>query len=462
MPPRLPETVEHWPLDRLRPYARNPRTHSDEQVAQIAASIVEFGWTNPVLVSGDGSVLAGHGRLDAARRLGLDVVPVLVLDHLSEAQRRAYVIADNKLALNAGWNEELLAAELHALNGDGFDLALTGFDETELDRLLAPLDEADDSEAVGDGDETPDPPRNPVTQPGDLWCLGSHRLLCGDSTKSEDVVRVMNGERAALLFTSPPYGNQRDYTTGGIGDWDALMQGVFERVAGVMTDDGQVLVNLGLVHRNNEWQPYWQGWLDWMREQGWRRFGFYIWDQGPGLPGDWNGRLAPAFEFLFHFNRTARKPNKIVPCKWAGHINDSHGGMRDKDGSVGEWTHAGQGVQETRIPDNVIRITRHKARGIETEHPAVFPVALPEFIMNAYSNEHDIVFEPFAGSGTTLIAGERARRRVRAIELAPAYVDVAILRWRLLHPTSPVTFESDGRSFEDIAAERGVEIDNAG
>jgi DNA modification methylase len=271
----------------------------------------------------------------------------------------------------------------------------------------------------------------------------------------------MDGERASLLFTSPPYGNQRDYTTGGISDWDALMQGVFGHAGDVMADDGQLLINLGLVHRDNEWQPYWQDWLDWMREQGWRRFGFYIWDQGPGLPGDWNGRLAPAFEFLFHFNRAARKPNKIVPCKWAGHINDSHGGMRDKDGSVGEWTHAGQGVQETRIPDNVIRITRHKARGIETEHPAVFPVALPEFIMNAYSSEHDIVFEPFAGSGTTLIAGERAGRRVRAIELAPAYVDVAILRWRLLHPASPVTLAIDGRPFEEIAGERGVEVEHA-
>jgi DNA modification methylase len=462
MPPRLSETVEHWPLDRLRPYARNPRTHSDEQVAQIAASIVEFGWTNPVLVSGDGTVIAGHGRLDAARRLGLDAVPVLVLDHLSEAQRRAYLIADNKLALNAGWNEELLAAELHALNGDGFDLALTGFDETELDRLLAPLDEPDDSDAAADGDETPDPPRNPVTQRGDLWCLGSHRLLCGDSIKPEDVARVMDGERASLLFTSPPYANQRDYTTGGIGNWDALMQGVFGCLPDVMADDGQVLVNLGLVHRDNEWQPYWQDWLDWMRQQGWRRFGFYIWDQGPGLPGDWNGRLAPAFEFVFHFNRTTRKPNKIVPCKWAGHINDSHGGMRDKDGSVGQWTHAGQGVQETRIPDNVIRITRHKARGIETEHPAVFPVALPEFMINAYSETNDVIFEPFAGSGTTLIAGERAGRRVRAIELAPAYVDVAILRWRLLHPASLVTLEADGKTFEDVAAARGVMIGDAG
>jgi DNA modification methylase len=239
------------------------------------------------------------------------------------------------------------------------------------------------------------------------------------------------------------------------------MQGVFGRAGEVMTANGQVLVNLGLLHRDNEWQPYWQSWLDWMREQGWRRFGFYVWDQGPGLPGDWNGRLAPAFEFVFHFNRQARKPNKIVPCKWAGHINDSHGGMRDKDGSVGQWTHAGQGVQETRIPDNVIRITRHKARGIETEHPAVFPVALPEFVMNAYSDAGAVVFEPFAGSGTTTIAGERTGRRVRAIELAPAYVDVAILRWRLLFPQSPVTLGATSQRFEDVAAGRGVEIDDA-
>ncbi|MCW5750219.1 MAG: site-specific DNA-methyltransferase [Alphaproteobacteria bacterium] len=467
MQPRLPDSVELVPLDRLRPYARNPRTHSDEQVAQIAASIVEFGWTNPVLVASDGTVIAGHGRLEAARRLGLDAVPVLVLDHLSEAQRRAYVIADNKLALNAGWNDELLAAELHALNGEGFDLALTGFDEAELDRLMAPLDDTDatspdgDTEEGSDADEAPEPPRSPVTRPGDLWRLDDHRLLCGDSTDAESVARMMDGERASLLFTSPPYGNQRNYTTGGIDDWDALMRGVFGYLAEVMAEDGQVLVNLGLVHRDNEWQPYWEGWLAWMRSQGWRRFGLYVWDQGPGLPGDWNGRLAPAFELLFHFNKQARKPNKIVPCKWAGHINDSHGGMRGKDGTVGEWTHAGQGVQETRIPDNVLRITRHKARGIETEHPAVFPVALPEFVMSTYSAEGDVVFEPFAGSGTTIIAGERAGRRVRAIELAPEYVDVALLRWRQLFPGTEAVLDGDGRAFEAIAAERGVEITDA-
>ncbi|MBZ0268684.1 site-specific DNA-methyltransferase [bacterium] len=289
---------------------------------------------------------------------------------------------------------------------------------------------------------------------GDLWLMGNHHLLCGDSTDLSAVARVMNGERAALVFTSPPYGNQRDYTTGGVGDWDALMRGVF--VALPVTDSAQVLVNLGLVHRENEWQPYWQAWLDWMREQGWRRFGFYVWDQGPGLPGDWNGRLAPAFEFVFHFNRTARKPNKIIPCKWAGHVNDTHGGIRHKDGHIGEWTHAGQGVQDTRIPDNVIRITRHKGRGIETEHPAVFPVALPEFVMRAYSGDGDIIYEPFAGSGSSIIAGERTGRRVRVIELAPEYVDLTLVRVAMAAPYMEIT--CDGIAVDEVARARGFDF----
>ena len=158
------------------------------------------------------------------------------------------------------------------------------------------------------------------------------------------------------------------------------MQGVFQHLDAAMRPDGQVLVNLGLIHRDSEWQPYWAGWLDWMRARGWRRFGLYTWDQGPGLPGDWNGRLAPAFEFVFHFNRQARQANKIVPCKWAGTPNKGSG-LRAADGTISEYQHAGLPVQDFRIPDNVLRLTRHKGRGIETEHPAVFPVVLPEFLM---------------------------------------------------------------------------------
>jgi ParB-like chromosome segregation protein Spo0J len=203
--PRLPDAIEHWPVDRLRPYGRNPRTHGDDQIAQIAASIIEFGWTNPVLVSADGDVIAGHGRLEAARRLSLDTVPVVILDHLTPAQRRAYVIADNQLALNAGWDEAKLSSELQALLADEFDLSLLGFGDGEIDKLLAA--DADREESGDEGgasaEEIPEPPINPASRPGDLWILGEHRLLCGDSTKRDDV-RRLDERRAGCLVRHRP------------------------------------------------------------------------------------------------------------------------------------------------------------------------------------------------------------------------------------------------------------------
>ena len=199
----LADRIELWPIDRLRPYERNPRTHSEAQVDQIAASMVEFGWTNPVLVDEQGGILAGHGRLLAARKLGLAEVPVIRFEHLSEAQKRAYLIADNQLALQAGWSEELLAAELAWLRDESFDLDLIGFDATELERLLAIADgEAGPDEAE---DEVPEPPEEPVSKPGDLWVLGNHRLLCGDATVLADVERVLGGQLADMTFCDPPY-----------------------------------------------------------------------------------------------------------------------------------------------------------------------------------------------------------------------------------------------------------------
>jgi DNA modification methylase len=292
--------------------------------------------------------------------------------------------------------------------------------------------------------------------------LGQHRLICGDAADPSVIASLMLGEQAKLCFTSPPYGNQRDYASGGITDWDGLMRGVFGNVP--MVEDAQVLVNLGLIHRDNEVIPYWDGWLGWMRTQDWRRFAWYVWDQGPGMPGDWQGRLAPSFEFVFHFNRQNRKPNKIVPCKHAG--QDSHlradgssTAMRGKDGEVGGWTHAGQPTQDKRIPDSVIRVMRHKGKiGQDIDHPAVFPVALPEFILDAYSDSGDIVFEPFGGSGTTMLAAERTGRRCRAVEIAPEYVDVAVKRFQQNFPDVPVTLLGDGenvgQTFEAVAVER--------
>ncbi len=471
------------PVDELRAHPGNARLHSAAQIEQIKASLLAFGFTNPLLVDADGVLIAGHGRLAAAQALGMERVPVIVLRHLSAPQKEALRLADNRIAENASWDQALLRDALAAIQAaPEIDLAALGFSAAELDDILAAAGEAaargDAPEALsapavaeggadGDGaepaedpaDAAPEPPCQAVTRPGDIWRLGEHRLACGDSTDAATIARLMAGERAALLFTSPPYGNQRNYTTGGVADWDALMQGVFRHLDAALRPDGQVLVNLGLIHRDSEWQPYWAGWLDWMRAQGWRRFGLYAWDQGPGLPGDWNGRLAPAFELVFHFNRVARQANKIIPCKWAGDPL-LMSGLRRTDGSMSGCSHAGRPIQDTRIPDSVLRITRHKGRGIETEHPAVFPVAFPEFLMRTYAEEGEAVFEPFGGSGTTILAGQRTGRLVRAIELAPAYVDLAIARWQALHPDLPVTLD-DGRDHAAVATVRAEGIADA-
>ena len=199
----LADKIEQWPTAKLLPYARNARTHSEEQVAQIAASIAEFGFTNPILAGSDGVIVAGHGRLAAAQKLGLDTVPVVVLDHLTPTHRRALVIADNRIAENAGWDEELLRIELEGLQDEGFDLDLTGFDADALAELLA----GDEPENVGQTDEdaVPEVGETPVSRPGDVWQLGPHRLLCGDATVAASYAALLDGEAVDMVFTDPPY-----------------------------------------------------------------------------------------------------------------------------------------------------------------------------------------------------------------------------------------------------------------
>ena len=454
-------TLEHWPTDRLIDYARNPRKN-DHVVDRMASAIVEFGFRIPVVARSSGEVVDGHLRLKAARKLGLQTVPVVLADELSDAQIKAFRLLANRSVTWADWDEELLALELADLTEAGFDLALTGFDDVELDAMFGPdsadaeADEVDNSESGAD--DVPAVPTVAVSRPGDVWVLGQHRLICGDAADPAVIASLMQSEKAALCFTSPPYGNQRDYTSGGITDWDGLMQGVFAQMP--MAQDAQVLVNLGLIHRDNEVVPYWDGWIYWMHMQEWRRFAWYVWDQGPGMPGDWAGRLAPSFEFVFHFNRQSRTPNKCVPCKHAGqesHLrpDGSSTAMRSKEGEVGGWAHKGQPTQDTKIPDSVIRIMRHKGKiGQGIDHPAVFPVALPEFVIEAYSDAGAIVFEPFGGSGSTILASQRSGRRCRSVEIAPEYVDVAIKRFQQNFADVPVTLISTGQSFDAVAAER--------
>jgi DNA modification methylase len=458
--------LEQWPVDRLIDYARNPRKN-DHAVEQMASVITEFGFRIPVVAKSTGELVDGHLRLKAARKLGLTTVPVVLADELTDAQIKAFRLLANRSASWAQWDEALLALELEDLKLADFDLALTGFDDEEISRLLG------DDQAASDGDheqttdepdaadDVPEAPSNPISRTGDVWALGAHRLACGDASDAAVVSTLMAGEQAILLFTSPPYANQRAYTTGGIADWDRLMQGVFAAAMAVMAAAAQMLVNLGLVHRDGTVVRYWDEWLTWMPRQGWRFFGWYVWDQGVTVPGDWAGRLAPRHEFLFHFNREARKPNKTVPCKFAGeklHLRSdgtADNGLRNQDGGFGKWTHFNQPTQAFRIPDSVVTVTRQRGSiGEGIDHPAVFPVALPEFLLEAFTDPGEIVFEPFGGSGTTLLAAQRTGRIARAVEIAPEYVDVAIKRFQQNFPDVPVTLLATGQTFAAIAAER--------
>ena len=458
-------TLEQWPIERLIDYARNPRKN-DHAVEQMVAVITEFGFRIPVVARSTGEIVDGHLRLKAARRLGLTTVPVVLADELTDAQIKAFRLLANRSATWAEWDAELLALELEDLKLAEFDLSLTGFDATEIEGLLtddqaAPDDEQGDGEQPDAADDVPEIPANPVSRTGDVWSLGPHRLICGDAADAGVVKTLMAGEQAHLLFTSPPYANQRAYTTGGIADWDRLMQGVFAAALLVMARAAQMLVNLGLVHRDGTVVRYWDDWLTWMPRQDWRFFGWYVWDQGVTVPGDWAGRLAPRHEFLFHFNREARKPNKIVPCKFAGqdkHLQadgSSSGGLRTREGERTGWNHAGKVTQDFRIPDSVVTATRQRGSiGEGLDHPAVFPVALPQFVIDAYTDVGDVIFDPFGGSGTTMLAAQRTGRIARSVEIAPEYVDVAIQRFQQNFPDVPVTLVATGQIFAEVADER--------
>ena len=404
----------------LVPYARNARTHSDAQVAQIAASIREFGFTNPILVDGERGVIAGHGRLMAARKLGLAEVPTMELSHLSPAQRRAYVLADNKLALNAGWDDDMLRLELGDLRDEGFDLGLTGFMPDEIGKLLI-----DATEGLTDPDAVPDVPETPVTRPGDVWILGRHRLVCGDSTDAAVVARVLAGVQPHLMVTDPPYGV----------DYDPAWRN--QALAGSNTArTGKVLND----HR-----------ADW--REAWALF-----------PGDvayvWHGALhaTTVAESLAACGFDIRA--QIIWAKerlvlGRGHYHWQHEPCwyAVRDGAKGHW--AGDRKQTTlwTIPN--------RDQDTATVHGTQKPVACMRRPIENNSSPGQAVYEPFSGSGTTLIAAEMAGRACHAVELSPAYVDVAVARWQAFTGEAAV-LEGSGRSMAQVAAERAQEASHAG
>lgn len=463
--------IEIWPTDRLVPYARNARTHSAEQVAQIAASIVEFGFTNPILVDSMDGIIAGHGRLLAARKLGLPEVPVVVLDHLSETQRRAYIIADNKLALNAGWDEKMLAGELHELEKEGTDLALIGFSDEELEALLE-----DDALSQDVADEVPEPPAQPVTQPGDVWLIGAHRLICGDCRDGNAIRALFGDVLANVVVTSPPYATQREYDpSSGFkpvrpDEYVEWFGAVAAGVQSILAPDGSYFLNIKEHADEGERDLYVKDLVIAHRRQwGWRFVDEFCWRKTDnGVPGGWGNRFKNAWEPIFHFCR--QQSIKFRP-KDVGHASDdcfdyspnnpksnsgsgllgtgARGNAAGKPGAVdNDGRHEG-----VARPSNVIEVKSESSQG---SHSAPFPRALVEFFLKAFSDAGDVVFDPFMGSGTTMAAAALLDRTAYGCEISPAYCDVILRRMMNLAGNTP-TLEATGESFAEVADARGVD-----
>jgi len=416
--------VQVWPVDRLLPYSRNARTHSDEQIAQVAASMREFGWTNPILVGADNIIIAGHARLAAARKLGFREVPVIVLDHLTETQRRALVLADNKLALNAGWDEEMLRVELEALKGESFNLDIVGFSSEELDALLA--DPEQTSAGLTDDDAAPSPPETAITVAGDVWVMGQHRLLCGDAAVLADVEKVLAGGVADMVFTDPPYGVE-----------------VASRV-GVSSRSSAEARALGTNKVENDALP-----IQELTELLRTAFGNLLVATRKGAC--WyvtapHGPMGLAFSVALHEIDVWRHSLVWVKDSLVMSRMDYH--YRHEPIFYGWTPGAAHNAVPSRDQDTVWECPRPK-RSIE--HPTMKPVALVERAIRNSSNARDIVLDTFAGSGTTMIASEKSGRQARVLEIDPRYCDVIIRRWQDFTGQQARHGES-GRAFNDVAA----------
>ncbi len=427
-------SIEMLPLNQLRPYAGNARTHSKKQVVQIADSIRRFGFTNPVLVGDDLEIVAGHGRVSAAKMLGLAAVPAVRLSHLSAEERRAYVLADNKLALNAGWDQEILAIELQALIDFDFDVTLTGFSLAEIDLTLDAAREAS-TQAPDGADDVPNKPSVATSCQGDLWELGRHRLLCGDARSADDVRRLVGDRPIDLIFTDPPYNVPIDGHVSGLG---SSRHREFAFASGEMTSTEftaflrTTLGNAAQVARDGAIAFICMDWRH-MRE------------------------LLDAGESVFSGLKNL--------CVW----NKTNGGMgtfyRSKHElvfvfKVGTAPHTNSfGLGETgRYRTNVWDYAGVSSLGKERAdalamHPTVKPVALVADAIRDCSRRGETVLDVFGGSGSTLIAAETCGRNARLLEFDPAYCDTIISRWQKF-TGKRATLSADGRAFEEVVRER--------
>jgi DNA modification methylase len=410
----LADKIEQWPTCKLLPYARNARTHNDAQVAQIAASIAEFGFTNPILAGSDGVIVAGHGRLAAAQKLGIPTVPVVVLDHLTPTQRRALVIADNRIAENAGWDEAMLQVELAALQDDNFDLSLTGFDADALADLLA--GEETTTEGQTDEDAVPESSGPAVSRTGDIWICGDHLVLCGDATDAGSYAALLGETLADMIWQDPPYnvnyantakdrqrGKERAILNDNLGEgfYDFLLAALTPALAHC---HGAVYIAMSSSELDTLQSAF--------RAAGGKWSTFIIWAKNTFTLGhaDYQRQFEP---ILYGWPEGSKR-------HWCG----------DRD----------QGdVWQIKKP--------HK----NDLHPTMKPVELVERAIRNSSRPGDVVLDTFGGSGTTLIAAERSGRRARLIELDPKYVDVIVRRWQERTGKRTVRAQ-DGVAFDDVLA----------
>jgi DNA modification methylase len=435
----------------LIPYAANSRTHSDAQVAQIAASIKEFGWTNPILIDGDNTIIAGHGRLLAARKLGMEEVPAIILDHLTKAQQRALVIADNQLALNAGWDMDMLKAEIEDLNLENFNLELLGFDDDFLDGLL----ETVPSVKLVDEDTVPEMPKTAKTIVGDVWILGNHRLMCGDCKSFNDVAKVLDGKMINLVVTSPPYASQREYDKESsfkpihVDEYVDWYEDIATNIYANLENDGSYFCNIKPNAEGIKRELYvFDLVLAHARKWQWNYADEFCWERA-GIPQQVARRFKNQFEPIYHFTKGEWKFNpdavkhesKAVPKakgKGAGNTNAAQrqGHVSAVDGNA---VAAGMAYPGNRLPT-----FQSEALG----HPAAYPVGLPEFFIKAYTDPDDVVFDPFMGSGSTLMAAEKNGRNAYGLELSPLYVDLIINRWQQFTGREAIHAET-GETFND-------------
>jgi DNA modification methylase len=418
-------------ITSLKPYARNARTHSKKQVKQIAASIVRFGFTNPVLISDDGEIIAGHGRVEAAKSLGWKAVPTLALSHLSETEQRAYVLADNKLALNAGWDKEILAIELQALVDLEFDTELTGFSLAEIDLVLDEASDADPDQLDGEDDQVSFASGPPVSRQGDLWQLGRHRLLCGDARSAIDFEALMGSEVADLVFTDPPYNVKIDGNVCGLG---TVKHREFAFASGEMSQSqfttflADTLGNAASVMRDGAIAYVCMDWrhMGELLAAGQQCFtelkNLVVWNKTNGGMGAF---YRSKHELVFVFKQGAAEHTNSFGLGETGRYRTN------------VWDYAG-----------ISSISGSRSEELAM-HPTVKPVALIADAIRDCSRRGEVVLDCFGGSGSTLIAAEKTGRAARLIEYDPLYCDTVVRRWEKL-TGKRATLSVTNETFEDL------------